>query len=56
MYAKTQISFRGIIGTNNDKIDQDKLAGILLELELDFNNKHPRLRLHVFDDDSKDKK
>ena len=50
MQAKTKIDFNGTIGTNDPKVSYDKLAEMLFDLEVDFNDKHPNLRMHIFAD------
>jgi hypothetical protein len=50
MQAKTKIEFSGTIGSNDPKVTQDQLADLLFDLEVEFNEKHPNLRMHIFAD------
>ena len=64
MLAKTKIKFHGELGTNVDCIDEDRLLGMLYELESTFNAGHlvgcpvqENARIHIFvDKKSKRKK
>ena len=47
MLAKTQVPFQGVIGTNGIAT-KDELASMLFEMEVKFNDAHPKERLHLF--------
>ena len=55
MNSQTQIKFLVTIGSNDDKINEEMLHKMALELELQFNNANPNMRMHIQDIHGKEK-